>query len=189
MYKEVYPLEIRQGHTLDGLCVLMLYDPDGNRNVPMMIGEHEAEMIILEREGSKTRRPMTHELIERIFDTFSLELKEVTIDSFKEGIFYATLHISDGIQTQRIDSRASDAIVLALREEVAIKMDTNVLEETGYPADKDEDSTFGNTRPDEEELGLEALQALLQEYENNEEYEKAAELAKKIEKIQNNKND
>ena len=49
-YKKVYPTEVLQGFTDTSMFVIMLYEPLGNRKVPVMIGEHEAEMIILEQE-------------------------------------------------------------------------------------------------------------------------------------------
>ncbi|MCQ2300199.1 MAG: bifunctional nuclease family protein [Bacteroidales bacterium] len=182
MYTEVYPLEIQQGFTQDGVCVLMLYEPIESKRIPVMIGQHEAEMILLEKEGAKSRRPMTHELISSLFDSFNLALTEVSIDRFEEGIFYATLYVNDGFITKKIDCRASDAIVLALREEVAIKMDNKVIEETGFQTDNESELEI-----EEEETSIETLEALLHEHEENEEYEKAAELAELIEKLKNNR--
>ena len=178
MYKEVYPMEIMQGFSESGMCVLVLYEPDSNRNIPIVIGEHEAEMIVYEKGQDGARRPMTHELISSLFDHFSLELKEVTIDRFEEGIFFATLHISDGFSVKKIDSRASDAIVLALRHEIAIQMAVAVLDAASYPADKD----YGDTidLDDNSEATIDALEALLKEYEANEEFEKAQELMEKL---------
>ena len=191
MYKEVYPLEIRQGFSLDGLCVLILYNPDRHRNIPMMIGQHDAEMIMLEREREQAKRPQTHQLIETILDQFGMEIKEVTIDRFDEGLFYATLHISDGFNIKKVDCRASDAIVLALRAEIAIKMADSVVEDAGYPAENDEEKDDNPTIDKDirnEAESIETLEALLQEYEQKEEYEKAAELAERIDRLKHDRN-
>lgn len=181
MYKEVYAMEIMDGFSESGMCVLVLFEPDSNRNIPIVIGEHEAEMIVYENGTNSARRPMTHELISSLFDHFSLELKEVTIDRFEEGIFYATLHISDGFTVKKIDARASDAIVLAIRHEIAIQMDTAVIDSTAYPAQKDYDDSINFDDPSE--TTIEALEALLEEYEANEEFEKAQELMDQIRRL------
>ena len=137
-YKKVYPTEVLQGFTDTAMFVLMLYDPMGDRKVPVMIGEHEAEMIILEQERQQAKRPMTYQLILSILDAFALTLKLVRIDRFEEGIFYATLIVSDGFNDKEIDARASDAVVLALHQSVDIEMAEQVLEETGFtPKDND----------------------------------------------------
>ena len=76
-YKKVYPVEVLQGFTESSMFVLMLYDPIGDLKVPVMIGEHEAEMIILEQEQKESRRPMTYQLIVSIMDAYALTLKKV----------------------------------------------------------------------------------------------------------------
>ena len=179
-YREVYPVEVLQGFTETSMFVLMLYDPIGNRKVPVMIGEHEAEMIIMEQEGQQSRRPMTYQLIVSVLDAFALTLEMVHIDRFEEGIFYATLFVSDGFNTKKIDARASDAVVLALRLRVNILMNEQVLHDTGFTPQNDEiniDQTLHATE------SLEELQAQLQQCEENEDYEQAAEIMKKIKKI------
>ena len=132
IYKTVYPTEVLQGFTDTAMFVLMLYEPLSDRKVPIMIGEHEAEMIILEQEQRQARRPMTYQLILSVFRAFELTLRRVRIDRFQEGIFYATLVVSDGFNEKEIDARASDAVVLALHQLVDIEMATPVLDETGF---------------------------------------------------------
>ena len=179
-YKKVYPTEVLQGFTDTSMFVLMLYDPMENRKVPVMIGEHEAEMIILEQESRHARRPMTYELIVSILDAFALTLKLVRIDRFEEGIFYATLVVSDGFNDKNIDARASDAVVLALHQSVDIEMAENVLQETGFTPQSN-DIELGNTLSASETI--EELEEELRMCEENEDYERAADIMKKIERL------
>lgn len=179
-YKKVYPTEVLQGFTDTSMFVLMLYEPLGDRKVPVMIGEHEAEMIILEQEQRRAKRPMTYELIISIMEEFQLNLKLVRIDRFEEGIFYATLVVSDGFNDKEIDSRASDAIVLALHQAVDIEMACTVLEEAGFTPKNDNieinaSSSFSDN--------IEDLEEQLRQCEENEDYERAAEIQNEIEKI------
>lgn len=182
-YIKVYPTEVLRGFTDSTMFVLMLYDPLGEKKVPVMIGDHEAEMIILEQEQRQARRPMTYQLILSIMEAFGLSLKKVRIDRFEEGIFYATLVVSDGFNDKEIDARASDAVVLALRQSVDIEMSETVLEDTGFTPQ----NTDLNLNIDEEEDNefdtLEFLENELHECEENEDYERAAEIMKKIERL------
>ena len=177
-YKKVYPVEVLQGFTESSMFVLMLYDPIGDLKVPVMIGEHEAEMIILEQEQKESRRPMTYQLIVSIMDAYALTLKKVRIDKFEEGLFYATLVMSDGFNEKEIDARASDAVVLALHQSVDIEMAEEVLKDTGFTP-QENDLAIGNPLSGGD--NLEDLEAELKRLEENEEYEKAAEVMKKIE--------
>ena len=179
-YKKVYPTEVLQGFTDTSMFVLMLYDPLGEKKVPVMIGEHEAEMIILEQEQRHAGRPMTYQLILSILDAFALTLKLVRIDRFEEGIFYATLVVSDGFNDKEIDSRASDAVVLALHQSVDIVMAEQVIEDTGFTP-QNNDMELGASLSGNE--SLEALEEELHQCEENEDYERAAEIMEKIKKL------
>lgn len=183
-YYYVYPTEVIRGFTEDGMHVLMMYNPDKDKKVPIMIGEHEAQMILLEQEQVTARRPMTHQLIGSIMAAFALTLKEVRIERFEEGIYYATLVISDGFNTKEIDARASDAVVLALRNDVAISMNPDIIEEVGFTPQPEEFNLDIESQPEDE---LEALEAELHRCEENEEYERAAELMELIKAKRDNK--
>ncbi|MBR3958781.1 MAG: bifunctional nuclease family protein [Bacteroidales bacterium] len=184
-YYKVYPFEVLQGFTDTAMFVLMLYEPVENLKVPVMIGEHEAEMIILEQEHRQARRPMTYQLIISILDAFALTLKLVRIDRFEEGIFYASLIVSDGFNEKTIDARASDAVVLALHQSVDIEMAKSVLQETGFTPQSN-DIDLGNTLSSSE--SIESLEEELQRCEEIENYERAAEIMKEIERLKKNKN-
>lgn len=176
-YKVVYPVEIMMGFSSSDSYVLMLMEPSEGKRVPMVIGEHEAQAIILAQDGSETKRPMTHQLLCNIFQEYLLTLNRVTIDKFEEGVFYATLHISDGFSVKKIDSRSSDAIALALMMGCDIEMNSKILEETAVESDNIEEGY----RPEQHKPTLEELKEQLAVAEANEEFEKAAELQKKIE--------
>ena len=177
-YTKVYPVEIMEGFTENGSCMLMLMEPDSNRFIPVMIGEHEAQAIILAQEQTDTKRPMTHQLIRNMMEAFDLQLKLVTIDRFEEGIFYASLHMHDGLLEKRVDSRTSDAVVLAIMHGVDIEMENSVLEDTAIERDSLENGY--QHKEDLREASVEDLLQQLAEAEANEEYELAAELQKKI---------
>ncbi|MCR5065466.1 MAG: bifunctional nuclease family protein [Bacteroidales bacterium] len=176
-YKKVYPTEILQGFTETSMFVMMLYEPMGSRKVPIMIGRHEAEMLMIEQGNQQPKRPMTHQLIVSIMDSFALTLKLVRIDRFEEGIFYASLIVSDGFNTHAIDARASDAVLLALHQSVDIEMAETVLNDTSFEVQND-DIDISSTLPGSE--SIEELEEELRRCEENEEYERAAEIMELI---------
>lgn len=176
--KRVFPLTIQSGMSQSGSYILMLCEPESGVQVPIFIGAYEAQGILLAKESVKTRRPMTHELMMKVMEEYGLSLKEVSIDRVNEGIFYATLHMTDGFNTRPFDSRSSDAITLALLADCPIMMEESVIEETGVRMEGDSIMVKG-------ENTLEELEAELRRCEENEEYERAAEIQQQIEKLKN----
>ena len=186
MYTPVFPLHITQTMSMTDSYILVLDAPEKGVQVPILIGSNEAHAIFMAMENKQASRPLTHDLLNNILDQFMLEVKHVTIDRFDEGIFYASLYVSDGIFEKRIDSRTSDAIILALMRHCKIDMDVKVLEETSMqpgalrnnlPQYRDEKPTIEPT--------VEELEALLRRCEESEDYEQAAELQKRIDEMKN----
>ena len=68
---------------------LIMKEIDGNRRLPIIIGAFEAQAIALEMEGVEPPRPMTHDLLKKILDTFDEQLTEVYINDLKDGTFFA----------------------------------------------------------------------------------------------------
>lgn len=172
--KRVYPLTLQSGMSQSNSYILMLGEAGTGVQIPIFIGGHEAQVILLAQEGVETRRPLTHRLMTNLMEEYALTLQQVTIDRVNEGIFYATLHVSDGFNTKQFDSRASDAIVLALLQGCPIMVAEQVIEETGVTMAP----TGANTKPTRE-----ALEAELRRCEENEDYERAAEIQRELEKL------
>ena len=181
MYIEVFPHKIASGMVMSDSYIMVLDAPEVKKQVPVLIGSGEAEAFILALEDKDVRRPLTHVLFNKVMEEFMLELKKVTIDRFEEGVFYATLHVSDGFAEKQIDSRTSDAITLAVLQQCPILMDMNVLNETCM-----EPGALEGNLPDNDvvvEDSLEELEAKLHECEVNEDYEQAAEIMKLIDEL------
>ena len=172
--KQVVPFTIQSGMSQSGSYVLMLLEPESQMQIPIIIGAHEAQGILLAKETVRTRRPMTHELMAHMMEAYGLTLTQVTIDRVLDGVFYATLHVSDGFNTKQLDSRTTDAITLALLTDAPIRVDDNVLDETGVATTPETSSSTPT---------LEALEAELHRCEEAEDYERAAEIQKQIEKL------
>jgi len=110
--------------------VVVLVDLSGQKALPIWIGVFEAEAISRGLEEAVTLRPMTHDLMKQILDTFQVTLTRVVIHDLKENTFYANLHLDAEGEELIVDSRPSDAIALAVRVKAPIFVAESVIEST-----------------------------------------------------------
>jgi bifunctional DNase/RNase len=108
--------------------ILLLRESEGDRYLPIWIGQSEATAIALEQQGVKPARPMTHDLMKNVITALGRELEQVRIVDLREGTFFAEL-VFDG--DLRVSARPTDSIALALRSGVPIHADEAVLAEAG----------------------------------------------------------
>jgi bifunctional DNase/RNase len=170
-----------------GAYALILKESSGQRRLPIIIGAFEAQSIALEMEGIKPPRPLTHDLMKNIIDTFGGELVDVFISELRDGTFYARLNF----ENQEIDSRPSDAIALAVRYGVPIYVADAVMDEAAFVPEGDEpEKAPPPVKPPEPEEPAkpklsrsEQIQKQLDEAIAREEYEKAARLRDELRKF------
>ena len=112
--KQVYPISIEGGPSRTGSYILMLEEPLSGRQIPIVIGEHEAHGILIAKGMVPTGRPMTHRLMSDLMASYGISLVSASIDRVADGIFYATIHTTDGFNNKDIDSRTTDAVTIAL---------------------------------------------------------------------------
>jgi hypothetical protein len=110
--------------------VVVLVDLSGQKALPIWIGVFEAEAISRGLEDVVTLRPMTHDLMKQILDTFQVTLNRVVIHDLKENTFYANLYLNIEGEELIVDSRPSDAIALAVRVKAPIFVAESVIETT-----------------------------------------------------------
>ncbi len=109
--------------------VLLLREADGDRYLPIWIGQMEATAIALEQQGVEPARPLTHDLIKNLLEAFGHALQEIRIVDLQEGgTFYADLVFEGGV---RVSCRPSDAVAVALRIGVPVFVEEPVLAEAG----------------------------------------------------------
>jgi len=110
--------------------VVVLADLSGQNALPIWIGVFEAEAISRGLEEVVTLRPMTHDLMKQILDTFHVSLTRVVINDLKENTFYANLYLDVDGKELIVDSRPSDAIAMAIRVKAPIFIAESVIEAT-----------------------------------------------------------
>lgn len=174
----------------NGAYALILAEQDGNRRLPIIIGGFEAQAIAVEIEKIKTPRPLTHDLFKTFAESFKIEVKEVVINKFVEGIFYAMLVCSDGVTVTEVDSRTSDAIAIALRFHCPIYTYENIMVSAGIQIEDDleEKNASGSidnsvsNQTEYDSFTIPELKEMLQSAIEKEEYEKASQIRDEINK-------
>ena len=141
---EMQVLGVRRQVPLDQVVVLLL-DAAGGRVLPIVVGLNEGQAIAAGQAGVAPPRPMTHDLLVSVLRTCGVVLERVEIVALIDGVFHAALVLSDG---RRVDSRASDAIAVAVRVGCPVLCDTEVLAESGLEVqdDADEDEEVAEFR-------------------------------------------
>ena len=173
-----------------GAYVLILGDKHSQRRLPIVIGGAEAESIAVGIEKHKNGRPHTHDLFIRFAKEFGVEIMEVVINRFRDGVYYAMLVCKQGDDLTMVDARPSDAIAIAVRVGCEIYAYESVMEEAGIimedmakPIDNDSDDDLINISSSATSLDLldmNTLEDLLQEAIDNEDYQKAAQIRDEI---------
>ena len=110
---------------------LVLLTNGSGQNLPIFIGLWEAVSINSAKNREVLARPFTHDLFLDLLTKFSITLHSMQIDSIEEGVYYAQLTLSADNHAEHIDCRPSDGIALALRANVPIFVDENVLVSAG----------------------------------------------------------
>lgn len=125
-----------------------------DRVLPIVVGIPEAQAIQVGLLNQKLGRPMTHDLVCNILTGLRAELQSVTIYKLENDTFYAHLNVDQTSpsgemeQVLKIDSRPSDGIAIAVRQECPIY----VAEEVMDSASQDVSITEIVEREEEEDL-------------------------------------
>jgi len=121
--------------------IVLLRENDGQRYLPIFIGQPEATAIVYALQGMDTPRPMTHDLFKSVLDDLGTKVLQVVITELHDGTFFAEIELSRDGGSYRISSRPSDAIALAVRyaDTVPIFAHEDVLEEAGVLFEQDDD--------------------------------------------------
>jgi len=108
--------------------IVILREEEGQLFLPIWIGVFEANAIALRIEGVSPPRPLTHDLLQSVFDHLDARVERIEISDLKESTFFALIHVNRNGTASAIDARPSDAIALALRAEAPIFVRRDVLD-------------------------------------------------------------
>ena len=99
----------------------------GLRCLPVLVGPHEAQVIIVSLFNHKIH-PGIYDLYLDTLKQFDGHLVEVDIYRISEGVFYSHLFVERDGNTSFINCRTADALALAVRNNVPIYIDDDLLE-------------------------------------------------------------
>lgn len=204
---DIFGLSLTPSISGGGYAVI-LKEISGSRRLPIKIGQYEAQSIALELEGIKPPRPLTHDLLKEIVETFGYSVNYILINELKDSTFYAKIKF-DSANLEEIDARPSDAIAIALKFSAPIYVNSEIMDEVGFVPDYDEQvlpKQEDEAEPDDiseenisekasskkvdtknlsgKEKKLIQLKSELEEAITKEDYEKAAHLRDEIKKME-----
>lgn len=185
--------------TQGGGYAIILKEIAGERRLPIIIGQSEAQAIAFELEGLKPPRPLTHDLMKNVVEALGYSITSITITELKDSTFYAKIKF-DVSSIEDMDARPSDAIALALKFAAPIYVSAYIMEDVGFIPENEETADFkaeteGEAEETEEEAEtveteespkerkLKQLKGELDEALAKEDYEKAAMLRDEIKKL------
>ena len=106
------------------------------RLLPIWIAELEAASIRSQLiKDTAPLRPMTHDLMKNIIESFDAKVVSICVYAMKEETFYGRVTLEAKGESIEIDSRPSDAIALALRFGATLYVAEDVMRENGVSQD------------------------------------------------------
>ena len=124
-------------HAATGHHVVLLQElGEARRLLPIWIGQDQAHSIATRLAGIASERPLTHDLIAALLERLGARVtrvvvKDLVTDGSGGGVFHGSVFIEAKGETQEVDSRASDAIALAIRCAAPILVAESVFERSG----------------------------------------------------------
>jgi bifunctional DNase/RNase len=123
-------LKVLQVSKLQGSdeCLLVLGEQDGDRLLPITIGEFEARAIVRAANHIPQPRPSTHDLLATVVSRLRARLERVVIHDLRDETFFCQLELVGDRGLLEVDCRTSDAVALALRLDSPIYATQEVLD-------------------------------------------------------------
>lgn len=128
--------------------VVILKEVDGDRQLLIWIGEFEAQSIVIELRHQESPRPLPYDLLRAAIESLGGVVESVVISDLSQDIYFARVVVNQQGQTIELDSRASDAIALALRASCPIYVDERVMDVAGVRLDDEQSETDTDTDTD-----------------------------------------
>ncbi|BAM99492.1 bifunctional nuclease family protein [Blattabacterium cuenoti] len=194
-----------------GIYVLLLEEESGRIKLPIIIESLQAQSIASALGKKDPSRSFTHDLFLSFAKKFHIRLKAVVIYKLVNGIFFSYLLLEEGSDDikegkkkekieQKIDSKTSDAVALAVRFQAPIYTTKEIFDkagiyfENGFPLNKENETSEtgieknnliffkGKSQQDLEKMTEKDLNALLNHAVVNECYELAAQIKKELDR-------
>jgi bifunctional DNase/RNase len=108
--------------------IVILREVDGERILPIWIGQNEAHAIRRMLADEAFPRPLTHDLLHIIVEGLKAKIARVVIADLRENTFYASVIVERDGELLSVDARPSDSIAVALRAKAPIFVNEKLLQ-------------------------------------------------------------
>lgn len=172
----------------DGLYNVLLQEEEGQRMLNIMIGDFEAKKMSMIIDKIVPPRPLTYDLFYNVLIGFEIKIDEVIITKFFEGVYFANIICTHNGQQKVFDARTSDAINMALKYNSPIFASEEILNDVGFlhhdePKNDLNIKEFTIIIEPSKQVQIKELEKLLDIAVEKEDYDSAANLRDKIEKL------
>ncbi len=106
---------------------LVVLKDDDERFLPIWIGPFEADAITIALQGTQPARPLTHDLLKTMIAQVGGKAKHIDVIDLRDDTFFAEIVMDIAGKRVVLDSRPSDAIALAVRLDVPIRVNETVM--------------------------------------------------------------
>jgi len=106
-----------------------------NKSVPIFVDSVVAQSIHGALTGEKIPRPLTHDLMRAILESYDGKVSRVVV-SLKGATYYGELTVQMRGATKVFDSRSSDAIALAIHFKAPILVNRELFDKAGQSMDQ-----------------------------------------------------
>ncbi len=172
----------------DGLYNVFLQEEEGQRMLNIMIGDFEAKKMSMIIDKIEPPRPLTYDLFYDVLFGYDISIDEVIITKFFEGVYFANIVCSNNGQKKVFDARTSDAINMALKYNSPIFASEEILQDVGFLYQEEKKDSFLVKEftiiiEPSKQVQIKELEKLLEIAVEDEDYDSAADLRDRIEKI------
>jgi len=107
-----------------GAHYVLLEDRTQRRSLPILIGDNEAQAIMLAMHGLRPPRPLTQDLLRSVIKETGSRVDRIEISDMHDEVYFAKIILEGG---HTVDSRPSDAIALAMGTNAPIFVNEKLL--------------------------------------------------------------
>lgn len=133
-----------------GQPVLVLTDKNRCRALPILIGASEASSISFGLSKTQVERPLTHDLLLSTIQKLGYKVSRVDLNGEQNGAYLASITLrllkprKSEVRTSKkslitIDARPSDAIAMAVREDIPIFVHESLILNSSIAIDEERD--------------------------------------------------
>lgn len=166
--------------------VIFLEPKESELVVPIIIRKSEEESILIGMSNLSSSRPSPHDLFVSLLKKNSFRLIKAEIHDYKDELFYARLIVRvNRRKSHSLDARPSDVIAIAVRLGVPIYVSNKIIRDTAISTNvMYYEKKNSKVRIDYNESRVDKLESSLQKAVELENYEEAARIRDKIQKLQ-----